>query len=216
MSAGQGIVHSERTSEHHRLNGQTLFGLQTWMALPAELEESAPAFTHLADTQLPIIDTEGIQARLVAGSALGATSPLDTASPTLYADITLSSGAQFPLADDYVERAVYMLSGEIAIEGDTFEAGQLVILQRNRKMTVRASRLARFMLFGGEPMDSPRYIWWNFVSSRLERIEAAKDEWVNGKFDTVPGDEEEFIPLPEGKERPRLATGGQGANGSVS
>ena len=208
MSSGHGIVHSERTSEHHRRHGQTLFGLQTWMALPAELEESQPAFTHLQESQLPVINAEGISARLIAGSALGVTSPLDTASPTLYADVTLQSGAQLLVESDYVERAIYLLTGDVTIEGDEFESGQLVILQRHREITIRASSNSRFMLFGGEPMEGPRYIWWNFVSSRLERIEEAKEEWAKGKFDTVPGDEDEFIPLPDKQDRPRKATGG--------
>ncbi len=207
MSAGKGIVHSERTSEHHKLNGQTLFGLQTWMALPVDQEEGAPTFTHMGRTELPVVDVEGIHARLIAGSALGASSPLKTASPTLYADVTLSAGAQLPVPTEYIERAIYLLTGEISIDGNLFSAGQLVILKRNQQIVISASEPAQFMLFGGEPMDGPRYIWWNFVSSRLERIEAAKEEWSQGKFDTVPGDEEEFIPLPSENTRPRLATG---------
>jgi redox-sensitive bicupin YhaK (pirin superfamily) len=207
MSAGKGIVHSERTSEHHRQNGQTLFGLQTWMALPVDQEEGAPAFTNLGRTELPVVDAEGIHARLIAGSAFGVNSPLDTASPTLYADIMLSPGSQLPVPTDYVERAIYLLAGELSIDGNRFSAGQLVILKRNQGITIKATEQAQFMLFGGEPMDGPRYIWWNFVSSRLERIEAAKEEWSQGIFDTVPGDEEEFIPLPTENTRPRVAKG---------
>lgn len=208
MSAGQGIVHSERTSHYHKQNGQTLFGLQTWMALPTDQEEGLPAFTHLSDTQLPVVDAEGITARIIAGSALGADSSLETASPTLYADVTLADGAQLPVATDYIERAIYLLSGAVTIDGNRFEAGQLVILKPHHEIVVKAQKQAQFMLFGGEPMNEPRYIWWNFVSSRLERIEAAKEEWATGKFDTVPGDESEFIPLPENSGRPRMATGG--------
>ena len=207
MSAGKGIVHSERTSDHLKQSGQTLFGLQTWMALPEDQEEGAPAFTHLGRTELPVIDVEGIHARLIAGSALGISSPLKTASPTLYADVTLSAGAQLPVPAEYIERAIYLLAGEITIDGNRFSAGQLVILKRNQHIVINAPEAAQFMLFGGEPMDGPRYIWWNFVSSRLERIEAAKEEWSKGMFDTVPGDEEEFIPLPSENTRPRLAKG---------
>jgi len=209
MSAGKGIVHSERASEHHKQNGQTLFGLQTWMALPVDKEEGAPVFTHLERAELPVIDVEGIYARLIAGNALGASSPLNTASPTLYVDVTLSPGSQLPVPTDYIERAIYLLSGEITIDGNRFSAGQLVILKRNQEIIIKASEHAQFMLFGGEPMDGPRYIWWNFVSSRLERIEAAKEEWSQGKFDTVPGDEEDFIPLPTEKSRPRIAKGSE-------
>jgi len=209
MSAGQGIVHSERTSEHHKQNGQKLFGLQTWMALPVDQEEGSPAFTHLGKSELPVVEIEGINARLIAGNALGVSSPLKTASPTLYADVTLSKGAQLPLPTDYIERAIYLLAGEISIDGSRFSTGQLVILKRDQQIVVKASENAQFMLFGGEPMDGPRYIWWNFVSSRLERIEAAKEEWSQGKFDSVPGDENEFIPLPTENTRPRLAKGSE-------
>ena len=208
MSAGRGIVHSERTSDYHKKNGQTLFGLQTWMALPTDKEESAAAFTHLNDTELPLIEVEGIKARVIAGSALGASSPMEVSSSTLYADVTLNDKAQFPVDKHYTERAFYMLSGEVTVDGKSFKAGDLAILKPQRDVIIKPVGHAQFMLFGGEPMDGPRYIWWNFVSSRLERIEAAKEEWANGQFDTVPGDEEEFIPLPENNGRPRLARGG--------
>lgn len=207
MSAGQGIVHSERTSEQLKESGQTLFGLQTWMALPADIEESNPAFTHLSKTDLPVVEADGFSARLIAGSALGAASPLNTASATLYADITLAAGAQMPITNDYIERAIYVLSGELIIDGQAFSTGQLVILKPQHEIVVKGSEQSQFMLFGGEPMESARYIWWNFVSSRLERIAQAKEEWAQGKFDSVPGDEAEFIPLPQDKSKPRLATG---------
>jgi redox-sensitive bicupin YhaK (pirin superfamily) len=207
MSAGKGIVHSERTSEHHKQHGQTLFGLQTWMALPINQEEGSPAFTHLGRAELPTIDAEGIHARVIAGSALGVNSPLITASPTLYVHTTLSPRSQLPVPTDYIERAIYLLSGEISIDNSQFSAGQLVILKRNQEVVIKASDHAEFMLFGGEPMDGPRYIWWNFVSSRIERIELAKEEWSQGVFDTVPGDEDEFIPLPADEYQPRLAKG---------
>lgn len=207
MTAGQGIVHSERTSEDNKKAGQTLFGLQTWMALPVDREESPPAFSHLGEKQLPLVDVEGINARLIAGRAFGVRSPLETASATLYADVTLNEGAMLPVPTDYIERAIYLLSGIVTIDGNRFESGQLVMLKRHQPVTIHANRQAQFMLFGGEPMEGPRYIWWNFVSSRIERIEAAKEEWANGRFDTVPGDVEEFIPLPKDIGRPRLARG---------
>lgn len=207
MSAGKGIVHSERTSTFHKQQGQTLFGLQTWMALPTCFEEDDPAFNHLGATQLPQLDAEGIRTRLVAGNAFGLTSSLPTASPTLYADVSLTKHAQLPLDKQYPERALYVLSGAVSVDGNSFDASQLVILRRGCDIIVKAESDARFIVFGGEPMEGPRYIWWNFVSSRLERIEAAKQEWAAGKFDTVPGDEEEFIPLPKTRDRPRMATG---------
>ncbi|MGB6230706.1 MAG: pirin family protein, partial [Litorimonas sp.] len=188
MKAGRGIVHSERTAPDRLSAGQQLFGLQTWMALPESEEESDPAFMHHGAGDLPVVDADGITARLIAGSAFGATSPLKTASDTLYADVQLRAGASAPIEPDADERALYTISGMIEIAGDTFEAGELLVLRPGDCHTVRATSDARFMLFGGAPMDGPRYIWWNFVSSRLERIEQAKEEWANGRFDTVPGD----------------------------
>lgn len=207
MCAGRGIVHSERTSTERKANGQRLFGLQTWMALPTDVEEADPAFMHHGVGELPVIDSDGINARLIAGSMLGETSPLQVSSETLYADVRLAKGKQLPLDRRYDERALYMLSGSIKIAGDSFEPGQLVILRRAAEVLIQADSDAHFMIFGGDPMEGPRYIWWNFVSSRLDRIEQAKEEWSKGQFDTVPGDEEDFIPLPENNKAPLRAEG---------
>ena len=157
MQAGRGIVHSERTSPERRRTGQRLFGIQTWMALPEDQEESDPAFVHHSSDELPTVDADGISARLIAGEAFGARSPLKTPSETLYADVHLAPGAQ--------------LAGEIEVTGDTFGPGQLLVLRSGDPIRVRAKTDAQFMLFGGAPMGGPRYIWWNFVSSRPERIE---------------------------------------------
>ena len=208
MCAGRGIVHSERTSEERRRQGQRLFGIQTWMALPAAHEEVDPAFLHHGADALPIVDDDGVRARLIAGRAFGATSPLTTASETLYADVQLEAGAQVPIEVTYEERALYTVTGTIEVAGDAFEPGQLLVLRPGDVITVAARSGARFMLFGGAPMDGPRYIWWNFVSSRPERIKAAKEEWARGRFDTVPGDEAEFIPLPDRQDDPQRAEGG--------
>ena len=208
MRAGRGIVHSERTSEARKRDGQRLFGIQTWMALPTYEEESDPAFMHYGAEALPLIDASGVQARLIAGQAFGTASPLMTASETLYADVQLKAGTRMPIDADYDERAIYTIGGTIQVAGDTFEPGQLLVLRPGDPITVAAASEARFMLFGGAPMEGPRYIWWNFVSSRLERIEAAKEEWANGRFDTVPGDEADFIPLPTKAGAPQRATGG--------
>lgn len=207
MRAGRGIVHSERTAEETRANGQYLFGIQTWLALPQALEESDPQFIHHDAGELPVIETSGIHARLIAGRAFGESSPLKTGGDAVYADIQLDAGAQIPIDAGYDERALYTIEGSIDINGDTFGPHQLLILHPGDTIAVRAQTAARFMYFGGEPMDGPRYIWWNFVSSRLERIEAAKEEWAQGRFDTVPGDEEDFIPLPESAGRIRPAGG---------
>ena len=208
MRAGRGIVHSERTSPERKRSGQRLFGIQTWMALPSEDEESDPAFVHHGSGELPMVEAEGVRARLIAGEAFGEHSPLKTSSQTLYADIHLVSGARVPIDPSYEERALYTIAGVIEVAGDTFGPGQLLVLRPGDPIVVRAKADAQFMLFGGAAMEGPRYIWWNFVSSRPERIDQAKEEWARGRFDTVPGDAEEFIPLPEGKEKPRRATGG--------
>ena len=208
MKAGKGIVHSERTSEERKRRGQRLFGIQTWLALPEDQEESDPAFVHHGDEDLPVIEDHGISARLIAGEAFGARSPLATASDTLYADVRLDPGARMPVDAAYEERALYTIDGEIEVGGDTFGPGQLLVLRSGDPHRITARSQARVMLFGGAPMGGPRYIWWNFVSSRPERIEQAKDEWRRARFDTVPGDEEEFIPLPENAGKSRRAEGG--------
>ena len=206
MRAGRGIVHSERTSDERRTRGQRLFGLQTWLALPAAMEETDPDFVHYGAHDLPTEDAEGVGMRLIAGRTHGLTSPLDALSDTLYADVTLAQGARFEVEPFYVERALYTISGGIEVSGQPYVPGQLLILHPGDAVTVTASEDARFMVFGGEPMDGPRYIWWNFVSSRRERIEQAQEEWRRGRFDTVPGDEEEFIPLPDRLGTPREIT----------
>ena len=210
MRAGKGIVHSERTAEKKRQTGQRLFGLQTWVALPEDQEESDPDFAHHAESDLPMVEAEGITARVIAGEALGKRSPLRTASDTLYVDARLVPGAALPIDASYEERALYTIDGTIEVAGDTFGPGQLLVLRPGDPHTVRAAGtgVARVMVFGGAPMGGPRWIWWNFVSSRPERIEQAKEEWRRGRFDTVPGDEEEFIPLPENAGKARRAEGG--------
>ena len=208
MRAGRGIVHSERTGEGRRRSGQRLFGIQTWVALPEDQEESDPAFVHHGAAELPVVESDGLEARLIAGRAFGEASPLATASETLYADVTLKRGARLPVDADHEERAVYTISGRVEVAGQGFEPGQLLVLRPGDPHVVTAETDARVMLFGGAPMGGPRYIWWNFVSSRRERIEQAKEEWARGRFDTVPGDEAEFIPLPEGRGDPRRAEGG--------
>jgi redox-sensitive bicupin YhaK (pirin superfamily) len=199
MTAGRGIVHSERTPEALRGGGSRLFGLQTWVALPAADEETEPAFAHTPEAELPLIEDDGVRVRLVAGSAWGRSSPVKVFSDTLYADVALAAGGQLPVDAAHEERALYTVSGEVEIAGSRFPAGQLLVLRPGDPVTVGnpGPEPARFVLVGGETMDGPRHIWWNFVSSRKERIEQAKAEWKAGRFDTVPGDAEEFIPLPE-------------------
>lgn len=210
MKAGSGIVHSERTSQQRRRSGQELFGLQTWVALPQDQEESDAAFMHHAATELPVVEDQGLHARVLCGEAFGEASPLRAASETLYVEMKVDSGETAVIPADYTERAVYTLGGTIEVDGETHGPQQLLVLRPGVSVDVTATFDAHFMVFGGAPMDGPRYIWWNFVSSRLERIEQAKEEWAKGLFDTVPGDVEDFIPLPSGRGQPRQIRLGSG------
>lgn len=196
MTAGKGIVHSERSPAAERTRVAKLFGIQSWVALPKHAEESAPCFFHHGQSDLPTIDAEGKRIRLIAGSLFGQTSPVKTASDMFYADAMLEAGSKLPLPADHEERGIYIVEGGIEIAGDSFEAGRLLVFHPGDEITVIALQRSRIMLLGGEPMDGPRHIWWNFVSSSKERIEQAKEDWKQRRFDTVPGDEEEFTPLP--------------------
>ena len=196
MSAGRGITHSERTSPEVKAAGGPLFGIQSWVALPKSHEDGAPTFNHVARADLPAIEAEGKRVRVVAGDLWGARSPVETASETIYADAILDPGARLPIPATHEERAVYTLSGTIEIAGDRFGAGQLLVFNPGDEITVTAVEASRFLLLGGDPMDGPRHIWWNFVASSRDRIDAAKDAWQRQAFPKVPGDAEEFIPLP--------------------
>jgi redox-sensitive bicupin YhaK (pirin superfamily) len=198
MTAGRGIVHSERTPEELRGAPMSISGLQTWLALPDDKEEVAPVFENTAAMRLPEIGTEGVGGRVVIGDFAGLRSPVKTASDTLYADLRLAPGAKVKIPADAEERAIYTLEGDVSISGDVFPAERLLVFRPGDEIVVSSEGGAHFMLFGGASLGSKRYIWWNFVSSSKERIEQAKEEWKTGRFDIVPGDEEEFIPLPEG------------------
>ncbi|MBY0561823.1 pirin family protein [Hyphomicrobium sp.] len=199
MTAGRGIVHSERTAPDTRMSGQDMFGIQAWMALPKSHEESAPAFAHHDVSALPRLEGEGKRVRLIVGSLYGETSPAAFPHDCFYAEAVLAPGAILPLDPDYDERAVYLASGRVDIGGQTFEGGQLLVFKPGDRISILAETNARLMLLGGEPMDGPRHIWWNFVSSSQERIDSAKEDWRQGRFAIVPGDETEFIPLPENR-----------------
>ena len=198
MTAGRGIVHSERSPEEMRGAPMSLSGLQTWLALPDADEEIAPVFENTARGALPDFDWDGASGRVVIGAFQGARSPVTTRSDTLYVDILLKPGARIDIPAETEERALYLLEGDVEIAGDVFAANQLLVLRAGDAITVGSETGAHFMLFGGAALGSRRYIWWNFVSSSKERIEQAKEEWRSGRFDIVPGDEKEFIPLPEG------------------
>jgi redox-sensitive bicupin YhaK (pirin superfamily) len=197
MTAGRGIVHSERTAPPELARERKVFGIQSWVALPRQFEETAPAFDHVAALKLPVIDEKGISARIIAGSLYGATSPVKTHSDLFYADVQMTAGAALPLPVEHEERGVYVAEGEVEVAGQSFTEGRLLVFRPGDHITLRAKGNARVMLLGGEPMDGPRYIWWNFVSSSKERLEAAKDDWKQARFAIVPGDETDFIPLPD-------------------
>lgn len=197
MTAGRGIVHSERSPEELRGDALSISGLQTWLALPTEHEEMAPAFDHTRRDDLPLLDFDGVSGRVVIGAFEGQRAAVTTKSDTLYVDLRLKAGAKVRIPADAEERAIYLLSGEVEIAGDRFAPDQLLVFRPGDEIVVSSERGAHFMLFGGAALGSQRYIWWNFVSSSRERIEQAKEEWRTGRFDIVPGDAEEFIPLPE-------------------
>jgi redox-sensitive bicupin YhaK (pirin superfamily) len=197
MTAGRGIVHSERTGPEKRAAGGPIHGLQMWVALPSAKEEMEPGFAHHATGEFPVVTDTGKTVRVVVGSLYGTRSPVPTVHETMFGDVHLKAGAAVPLEAGHEERAIYVLDGEIEITGDRFAGGQLLVFKPGDVVTVTAVRDSHFVMIGGAPTDGPRHIWWNFVSSRKDRIEQAKAEWKAGHFQKVPGDEIEFIPLPE-------------------
>ena len=204
MTAGCGIVHSERTAPAIRARGGPLFGIQSWVALPQTHEETEPAFAHHDAEALPILEGDGAHVRLIAGALGGARAPVRTFSAMFYADVRLEPAARFVLGAEHEERAAYLVAGSIGIAGcaEAFGAGRLLIFRPGAEIVLVAQAApARLMLLGGEPMDGPRHIWWNFVSSSKERIEQAKVDWKEERFASVPG-ETEFIPLPEQPQPP--------------
>jgi redox-sensitive bicupin YhaK (pirin superfamily) len=197
MTAGRGIVHSERTPPHERTRGSRLHGLQSWVALPRAAEEVEPSFQHRGSSELPEIDRNGVRMRLIAGSAYGETSPVMTLSPLFYLDVRVPRGGAFTLPPDYTDRGVYPLDGDVSANGVVCKARSLAVLNAGDDVEIAASDAVRLMILGGEPLDGERFIWWNLVSSSMERIETAKRDWAEGRFPKVPGDDKEFIPLPQ-------------------
>lgn len=203
MLAGHGITHSERTDGEARKAPLTLFGLQTWLALPKAREDDPAAFLHAPAALLPVLEGEGKTVRLILGQAWGERVPVETPSEVFYADATLAPRAAIPLPDDHEDRGIYVLAGSVAVGGQVFPAGQMLVFRPGDRISVRAGdEGARIMLLGGATMDGPRHIWWNFVASSKERIEAAKEawragDWAHGRFRLPPSDDGEFIPAPE-------------------
>jgi len=197
MTAGRGISHSERSPLSEGGASGPMFGIQSWIALPRDHEEMAPLFEHFDVSSLPTIEDVGVRARVIAGSAFGQKSPVGLVSEWFYAEVLLDAGASAPLDADHEERAIYVAEGEVDVAGDKFAAPQLLVFRPGDRIKVTATQPARLMFLGGAALEGPRYLWWNFVSSSKERIEQAKEEWKTGRFALVPGDEKEFIPLPE-------------------
>jgi redox-sensitive bicupin YhaK (pirin superfamily) len=201
MTAGRGIVHSERSPPQSRIGSSSLFGIQTWVALPKQHEETEPAFVHHDVSELPVFEEAGVTVRLIAGTLYGLRSPVKTFSEMFYADALLPAGSRLTLGAEHEERAIYVADGSVQIDGVSFPAGQLLLLRAGTATVLDAQDHARLLLLGGEPMDGQRHIWWNFVSSSPERIRQAAQDWAARRFDAVPG-ETEFIPLPEQPYKP--------------
>ncbi len=200
MVAGRGVTHSERTSAATRAGAHDLFGVQTWVALPAAQEETAPSFEHHGRDALPILEDRGLRLRLILGAAYGARAPARVFSETFYVDAALEPGAVLPLPDDHEDRGLYVIEGEITVAGDIFAAGRMVVFRPGDRIGVKAGPGgARLLLLGGATLEGPRYIWWNFVASSEEKIEAAKAAWRaenRERFALPAGDAGEFIPAP--------------------
>ncbi len=194
MTAGRGIVHSERAGDDLDTVSQ-LHGIQSWIALPVELEECEPGFFHYSADSLPQIDSSGCSVRVIMGEAYGQSSPVKSYSSTLYLECLLEAGAQLDLPEDYAELAIYVVSGQVSVDGRTYPGGVMAVAAEGKAVKLQASADSRIMVLGGDSLGE-RTIWWNFVSSSKARIEQAKADWKEGRFDPVPGDDE-FIPLPE-------------------
>jgi hypothetical protein len=197
MTAGRGIVHSERSPTAERANGPSLYGMQTWLALPDGREEIEPAFEHVDGAALPLMEDQGVSARVLMGTLWGKTAGVTEHSGTIYADIILSGGASVPIDAVADERAVMVVEGQASLDDDRLEPFTLYILAPGEAMTLKAATASRIMLLGGEAFATKRHVFWNFVSSSRDRINQAKEDWKARRFPLVPGDEEEFIPLPE-------------------
>lgn len=200
MTAGRGIVHSERTDPATRDRAQRMFGIQSWVALPRDAEDSAPGFAHHAAAALPFVEDQGLRMRLIAGEGWGLRAPVTVSSPLFYADASLAPGARLPLPAEHEERGAYVVQGSVEVAGTWFEAGRMLVFRAGDALALTAGpQGARLLMLGGAVMDGPRYLYWNFVASSRERLEQAKADWKAGRFARVPGDEAEFIPLPEGR-----------------
>ena len=195
MTAGSGIVHSERSPADERAKGAALYGMQTWLALPEAKEEIAPAFEAFGD--LPMLEDSNVKARVIMGTLWGKTAPTTCHAETIYAEIVLAKGGLVPIEKDADERAIMLVAGEASLDGEQLIPYTLYVLKPGKPLMLGSLDGGRVMLMGGEAFPEKRHVWWNFVSSRRERIEQAKEDWRERRFATIPGDDEEFIPLPD-------------------
>jgi len=201
MTAGKGIVHSERSPDGERAAQAHLSALQTWLALPDALEEAAPAFEHVGADALPLVEAGGARAKVIMGSVWGKAAPVTTYAHTIYADIILSPGGAIPIDAEAEERALYVIEGEASLEGEQLLPQLLYVLRPGVPATLRSKSGARVVLCGGEAFQTPRHVWWNFVSSSRERLMQAREDWEAMRFSLIPGDDEEHIPLPQGRPK---------------
>lgn len=203
MTAGNGVTHSERVDEEALAAPYSMFGIQTWIALPKEREDGPADFVHASKEKLPFLEGKGKEVRLILGSAYGETAPVETPSEMFYADALLQAGASIPLPDNHEDRGVYVVKGSVSVAGQAFEQGRMMVFRPGDSLSLTAGESgARVLLLGGATLEGPRHIWWNFVASSRERIEAAKEawragDWQHGRFRLPPDDDQEFIPLPE-------------------
>jgi|SRR5579871_6175370 len=197
MTAGRGIAHSERTGPETRARGHRLHGIQSWIGLPTKDEEAAPSFQNVRSRDLPSSTRNGVNLKIVTGRAFGLVSPVRVFSDTFYVEARLDDGASFGMTDEHEERAVFVVGGTVVVNGTAYGEGTMVVLDQNEEATIVAKGTTRAMLLGGAKLDGPRHLWWNFVSSSKERIERAKVDWQAGRFGKIPGDEIEYIPLPD-------------------
>jgi redox-sensitive bicupin YhaK (pirin superfamily) len=196
MTAGRGIVHSERTPPEPRASGDTLHGIQTWVALPREAEETEPEFHHHAARELPTLERDGVHLTVIAGDAYGARSPVKVFAPMFLVQARMEAGSSLPLPAEHAERGVFVIDGDVALEDVSLDVSAMAVQFGGVPPVLRATSAATVILFGGAPLDGERHLWWNFVSSSTERIERAKADWEAQRFGTVPGDDREHIPLP--------------------
>ena len=201
MTAGKGIAHSERFEDPSALAGGELEMIQTWVALPEKDEEAAPSFNNFTPEQLPIFTDKDVWMRLIAGNAYGLSNAVKTNSPLFYLHVVLKQNARFGLPKEHPERGFYIAKGSVEVSGNIYHAGQMLVFNKGVDPLILAKENTTLMLLGGEPLGE-RFIWWNFVSSRKERIEQAKEDWKQGRIILPPNDDKEFIPLPEDKSRP--------------